>query len=35
MLLIINIMANYCDIGAEWINIDSDDSEYDSGLELI
>jgi hypothetical protein len=28
-------MANYCDTGAKWINIDSDDSEYDSGPELI
>jgi len=28
-------MANYRDTGAEWINIDSDDSEYDSGPELI
>ena len=28
-------MANYCNTGAEQINIDSDDSEYDSGLELI
>ena len=28
-------MANYRDIGAEWINIDSDDSKYDSSPELI
>jgi hypothetical protein len=35
MSLTTNIMANYCDTGAEWINIDSDDSEYDSGPELI
>ena len=35
MSLITNIMANYRDTGAKWINIDSNDSEYDSGLELI
>ena len=35
MSLITNIMANYRDIGAKWININSDDSEYDSSLELI
>ena len=28
-------MANYCDTGAKQINIDSDDSKYDSGPELI
>jgi hypothetical protein len=28
-------MASYRDTGAEWINIDSDDSEYDSGPELV
>lgn len=28
-------MASYRDTGAEWINIDSDDSEYESGPELV
>jgi hypothetical protein len=28
-------MASYCNISAKWINIDSDDSEYDSGPELV
>ena len=28
-------MASYRDTGAEQINIDSDDSEYDSGPELV
>ena len=28
-------MANYRDINAKWININSDDSKYNSGLELI
>ena len=35
MSLTTNIMANYCDISAKWINIDSNDSEYDSSPELI
>jgi hypothetical protein len=33
--LITNIIANYRDTGAKWININSNDSEYDSGPELI
>ena len=28
-------MASYYDIGAKWININSNDSEYNSGLELV
>ena len=28
-------MASYRDTGVEQINIDFDDSEYDSGLELV
>jgi hypothetical protein len=28
-------MASYRDTNAEWINIDSDDSEYKSGPELV
>ena len=28
-------MASYCDTSAKWINIDSDDSKYDSGPELV
>ena len=35
MSLITNIMANYRDIGAKWININSDDSEYEFNLELV
>jgi hypothetical protein len=35
MSLTTNIMANYRDTSAKWINIDSNDSKYNSGLELI
>ena len=28
-------MANYYDISTKWINIDSNNSKYNSGLELI
>ena len=28
-------MASYRDTGAEWIDINSDDSEYESGPELV
>ena len=35
MLLITIIIANYCDTSAKWININSNDSKYNSGLELI
>ena len=28
-------MASYCDTSAKWINIDSNDSKYNSGLELV
>jgi hypothetical protein len=35
MSLTTNIMANYRDTGAKWININSNDSKYDSSPELI
>jgi hypothetical protein len=33
--LVTIIMATYRDTDAEWINIDSDDSDYDSGPDLV
>jgi hypothetical protein len=35
ILLITNIIANYRNISTKWININSNDFKYDSGLELI